>query len=783
MFYQALLRTFVTFVSVSLVMSAFAAPRLLTIGQPPGQAEKKIDASLLAPQVEKKLAVRGGSLVVSSPRKFVAAKGKRVNVIVGCKQVSYDFVKKLPLRDSAVTGVFPEYNCITVAVGSESDLRTLAAQDNVVRIRPAMKGQPNAGVAESQADFALQTFDVREGRYLDGLSQKVGILSDSFAYGPPVRNDSTTPPQNESGTLRGATPQLTGDLPPEVEILADDAALYWEDYTPSDEGEAMAELIHDIAPGAALAFHTAEPSYFRMASGITALKNAGCTIITDDYTYWDEPWFMESPVSTAISSAIKGGVAYFTCAGNSGDSAIRLPYRDIDPTQSEENYPPQLGADFADWGGGYGAYLPITFYPPSSEVLLVLQWNQPWETLAPATGGSQIDMDLYVLPDPVPPALAAWYFDSADEQGDTGDPYGDPIEYVFLSYTGSESYTAYLAVDHYWGKQDRIPQNKRTPVEFWLWAYRAEEGGVAVPVVGPVTTGHQTAAGVACVAAVPFYEAPWYDPVAPIEPEWFTARGGTISIPFDSAGRFRPRTAVVPNIAAVDGCDTLFFGSWGLDDGTPFPNFFGTSAAAPNAAAVAALLRQADSKLKPFDVLKILSQTATDVTGDRAAVGFDSVTGAGLINGQAAISKIRKGENLTIFPYVGDSVPTVTTKNGWQPNLWDRLVLRNTADFGPQPETLAPGEVYAWFAVANTGTSEAGKPFVVNVLVDGVVVQSLTAPPMFGPSIMNAEAVPLGSISEGPHVFEVRVDTTNRIRELNERDNVYSETVTVMSDF
>jgi len=110
--------------------------------------------------------------------------------------------------------------------------------------------------------------------------------------------------------------------------------------------------------------------------------------------------------------------------------------------------------------------------------------------------------------------------------------------------------------------------------------------------------------------------------------------------------------------------------------------------------------------------------------------------------------------------------------------------LRNTADFGPQPETLAPGEVYAWFAVANTGTSEAGKPFVVNVLVDGVVVQSLTAPPMFGPSIVNAEAVPLGSItSEGPHVFEVRVDTTNRIRELNERDNVYSETVTVMSDF
>lgn len=748
-------------------------------------ARKKIDPLLLEPVSVKKFAVKGGVLAIET-RKRISGSDKRKQIIVGCTSVAAVAEKVATLKTSRVTGMYPEFGCLTVALGSEADLETIASLPEVVHIRPAFRGEPNVGVATNQGDEAHGAKLVRDGRYLDGFSQKVGILSDSFAYGPPVRGAVTTPAQNEPGILRGATPQLTGDLPSEVELLADDAATFWSSWTPSDEGEAMAELIYDIAPGAALAFHTAEPDFLRMAQGISALVAAGCSVITDDYTYFDEPWFMEGPVSSAIGSAVRSGVAYFTCAGNSADSGLRLIYRDSDPSQTDEAYPAS-GADLVDWGGGFGPYLPITFNPPESEAILVLQWNQPWATFAPRTGGSQIDLDLYFMPTPAPPSAQPWFFDSSAEQGTTGAPGGDPIEVLAVHFTGSVPFTAYVAVDHCRGRRDRIPQNPRVPVELWLWVYRALEYGIDVPTVGPVTTGHQTAPGVGCVGAVYYGEVwdPTMGPTMLVDPEWFSARGGNIQIPFDRTGRYRPRVATVPNLAGVDGCDTLFFGG-SDDDGSGFPDFFGTSASAPNVAAVAALLRQADTKLKPADVLRALSRTAWDVTGARAAAGFDAVTGAGVVNAVGAVSTIRKGENLAPIPFAtaeGVPIPTVT-KDMTFPG-WDRLVLRQSPTFvGMDQVPLAPGEpIYAWFSVANTGTSEAGTGSFVDLTVrqGGTVVwsQRMSVPPLYGPSRFDFEAVSVPPLEAGIYEFEIRVDPTGRIRELNEKDNVYREEVLV----
>lgn len=771
---------------VLITISAQGAPLSKSLGVALIGSERKIAPELLAPTLEKRVPVRGGELIFRRAPEL-SRQGKRTIVIVGCTSVEKAVLDKFNLHDSMVLGVHPEFNCLRVALGSDADLRAIAAIPEVVRIRPAYRGHPNAGIATSQAVRAQRVDLVQQGRFLDGASQKVGILSDSFAYGPPIRTPDTVPPQNMPGTLRHSMPQTTGDLPAEVELLADDAATFFAGWEPSDEGEAMAELVHDIAPGARLAFHTAEPDFLRMAEGILALRNAGCSIITDDYTYFDEPWFMDGPVSSVIDSVVRSGVAYFTCSGNSADTAVRRNYVDINPSASDETFPAS-GVDFADWGGGYGAYLPVTMYPHST-LILVLQWNQPWETFAPSTGGAQVDLDLYMMLEPVPPGEASWSFALATEQGVPGAPYGDPIEAGWVSYTGTEPITLYLAVDHFAGPQRNIPQNRRTPVEFWLWAYRALENDVYFPLSGPVTTGHQTAAGAACVGAVRFNEAPDFDPVnngpTPyIDPEWFTAKGGSISIPFDSRGRFKKRTIAVPNLAAVDGCDTLFFG-FPYNDGTPFPNFFGTSAAAPNAAAVAALLRQADPKLKPKDILSTLMRTAIDVTGQRAAAGFDDVTGAGLVDANAAVGRIKKGENLAIVPYTpAMSVTQSSTAEKmpiYIPKPYDRLLLQYSPNyFPPQGEILEGLPIYAWFAVANTGTSEAGKASLVELAVDGVVAQSLPVPPLHGPSVYGFEAVELPPLSRGTHVFEVRVDATQRIRELNESDNVYSETIVVL---
>jgi subtilisin family serine protease len=93
-----------------------------------------------------------------------------------------------------------------------------------------------------------------------------------------------------------------------------------------------------------------------------------------------------------------------------------------------------------------------------------------------------------------------------------------------------------------------------------------------------------------------------------------------------------------PEIVCPDGGNTTFFG---FDIGDPgdgsdadsFPNFFGTSAAAPHAAAVAALMLEANSALASGAVYSILQQTAADM----GPAGFDDDTGFGFCQADLAV--------------------------------------------------------------------------------------------------------------------------------------------------
>ena len=123
---------------------------------------------------------------------------------------------------------------------------------------------------------------------------------------------------------------------------------------------------------------------------------------------------------------------------------------------------------------------------------------------------------------------------------------------------------------------------------------------------GPVTYGHNSANGAMGVAA--------YAAFAPYVPEPYTSSGPS-TIYFDKNSRRlrHPEIRQKPDVAAMDGANNTFFGDDAPEDDDTLPNFFGTSAAAPHAAAIAALVLDAAGgrgKVKPKRMREILQASA-----------------------------------------------------------------------------------------------------------------------------------------------------------------------------
>ena len=137
--------------------------------------------------------------------------------------------------------------------------------------------------------------------------------------------------------------------------------------------------------------------------------------------------------------------------------------------------------------------------------------------------------------------------------------------------------------------------------------------------------GHAAAADAMAVAADPFYDQR--------NPEPFTSQGPT-TILFDPAGNrlSSPEVRDTPAIASIDGTTTTFFGQASSDG---LYHFFGTSAAAPHAAAVAALVEQANPGFTPEQVYEDLIASADPNIG--GTPGNPHVVGAGLIDAYRAV--------------------------------------------------------------------------------------------------------------------------------------------------
>ena len=161
-----------------------------------------------------------------------------------------------------------------------------------------------------------------------------------------------------------------------------------------DEGRAMMQIVHDVAPGAHLAFYTAVNSEADMATGIKALAAAGAKVIADDVTYFDEPFFQDGLIAQAVDSVNASGVAYFSAAGNNG----AIGYDNLAPTFATPSTMPAgeqlLNFDTTGATTTTALTAKIPPLPPGDFVAIVLEWDQPYVTGSPNSGGATSQMDL-----------------------------------------------------------------------------------------------------------------------------------------------------------------------------------------------------------------------------------------------------------------------------------------------------------------------------------------------------------------------------------------------------
>ncbi len=522
-----------------------------------------------------------------------------------------------------------------------ADLDEIAALDEVIVIQPMPRYFTRVGAAESQADVTMRSFDVRSTLGYDGTGVKVGILSDSFNNfgGGTVSGSGCT------RTVTGTSSQTSGDVPAasgEVLLLDDGPG------GGSDEGRAIAELITDVAPGATFAFHSATNNPADFAAGIAELDGCSANLIVDDVAWTQQPFFQDGVIAAAAQAAVDNGTPYFSAAGNDATFGIHDAFLDVDPMNDTSGDFPPNGDNFHDFGGG-DAFAAITL-PDDCTIYAELQWSEPFASLGGA--GSASDLDLYLLSTPVDPASTSGtnllaLSVSITGCGTPGPPSGDPLELVqYTNMTGAPR-TVFLAIDQWCSPTDPLELRILTLSSGGPgcsntgpgWDFEdGLDGGVPDPsetpiFVDPQIFGHPAAKDVVAVAAAFYGEidsgGTLDPPPAQLDVEPFSSLGGDLPFFFDEVGGplpGAPQTRFKPEVTGPDGTNTTFFGSDIVFDPDSDPNFFGTSAAAPNSAAVAALILDAtDLKINPLPLKQLLAQSAIDMEFP----GLDPLSGDG----------------------------------------------------------------------------------------------------------------------------------------------------------
>ena len=544
------------------------------------QLQDALRAPLQKPTVAGTSRLQATDQDTKNKREATEADAKNERVMVDIRaDVTPTVLKRIRDLGGTVINSVPKYEAIRAQLPLRA-MEMLAALDAIRTIRPAdeavtRKDNTSAGDVAHRANSARTTHSV------DGTGIGIGVISD--------------------GVRTLAARQATGDLPARVTVLPGQAGA-------GDEGTALLEIVHDLAPGAELYFATGFGSQAQMAANIEALCEAGANVIVDDIGYTLEAAFQDDIVAKGVNAAVADGCDFFSAGGNDGN----LTYGTTGVWEGDYAAGTSLIVDGETlgvrhvFGGGVEAN-EVSGFRVSA---IVLQWADP-------LGASANDYDLFLVNEDG---------DVIASSTDTQDGTQDPVESILSPFFDFSGLSLVVV--------------KTSGSDRYLRVH-AHGGSLGIQTAGNLY-GHSAAENAVSVAMVDVRTAAGSGRVF----------NGTESVRTNNSDGprrifFRPDgTAITAGNFSSTGGKLLqkpdLTAATCVSTATPgFSTFCGTSAAAPHAAAIGALMLEAAGGPD----LVTLEQLRTGMTSGTAVLdiettGVDRDSGAGIVMALGAVDAV-----------------------------------------------------------------------------------------------------------------------------------------------
>ena len=509
-----------------------------------------------------------------------------------------------------VQRVNSEYNIVQGVIPIVG-LERAAGLPGVGSIAPPERAHLNAGSQMTQGDSILNANSLRSTYGVDGTGVRVGVLSDGA--------------EGLSASI------ASGDLPSVVDTTTCDVIASAPPGEPANttsagagaEGTAMAEIVHDLAPGAQIMI-----GYFGInvstSTSLDFMAAVNCLDQQNDVVVDDIGWFNvglydgTSSVSTNASSSLANVAnpvrGYYTAVGNSAgthyeEAFVNSGFNITSGPDVWRLHRYAATANTTDAGFGLtcsaGVFCGDEVQLSAGGTLVVrLQWNDPW-------GSSANDYDLLMYDE----TAATPYLMSTNPQTGAG---SNPVE----SFAIANPYGVTADFDIMIGNYSNLAAARTFDMfisctNCAVYSSGGERHNFNTRR-GSVSNNSDAGGDVVSLGAIAASD-PGNNDI-----ELFSSLGPT------NDGRTKP------NVTAIDGVAVTGNGG--------FPNpFFGTSAAAPHAAALAALILACKPSLKsgepgdnPAADRTALRNAILDSAVDLGTGGVDNTYGSGRIDALAA---------------------------------------------------------------------------------------------------------------------------------------------------